>query len=569
MLRAATILLIYVLGFVAVAFGMALTTFHGGIGAMYLAVGIGALLTRRGTQWIRALRPLWPFALVATVFAIVALHYATPDIFTGRDQGSLSTAAILLAEHGTLRVHTPESDAFFSFYGTGKALNFPGFYYTADGALTTQFPLPYIAVLAVFYWIFGIYGLLIANGVLFVLFALSVVLAAMLLAPTSVRMRVGAAALFLVLTQFSYTYLLRHTLSENLAQFLIAAVCALFLIALRVPSLRTIAYAGAVAGGALLTFARIEGIALFIMMLGCAIALPGGLSRVVSARSVVYVALPFLAVITLFGAVFAQTTDFYRSVAVALIGTGGSGGGGLLNDMVARWTAYYSYGIAPVLIVAAVMAFLWFRKKAWTRLFPILMILPLGIYLIDPHISSDAPWMLRRVTFGLLTVGCIIAAQAAARRQTLAIILILGALALPAHIALFPLKEQDGLLSQTQRIADMLAPGELLLVDRESSGDPYALLSGALRTYFHRHSAYIFNPEDLRRVPLDRFDRVYLLAPPEAAARYAADAQLTPRAHLRITTTVIRPPATPRLYDFGTFHRITTDNTIYRVTLTP
>ena len=111
---------------------------------------------------------------------IVALLYATyigvvsePTLFSGRDQGSIAEAAFRLAHNSELAFATPASDSFFQIYGPGTALNFPGFAYTKEGYLLTQFPLGYTAWLASFVALFGLAGYAIGNALLLFLFLLS------------------------------------------------------------------------------------------------------------------------------------------------------------------------------------------------------------------------------------------------------------------------------------------------------------------------------------------------------------------------------------------------------------
>ena len=98
------------------------------------------------------------------------LLFTTPTLLSGRDQGAISEAAIRLSESTTLTYRTPATETFFAIYGPGKALNFPGFSYTANGDVITQFPLVYTSFLASFHSLFGIAGLTIANGLLLFFF---------------------------------------------------------------------------------------------------------------------------------------------------------------------------------------------------------------------------------------------------------------------------------------------------------------------------------------------------------------------------------------------------------------
>jgi len=89
--------------------------------------------------------------------AIVIRKAARADISTQ------SEAAAWLAQNHHVTFAIPASEEFFRLYGPGKAENFPGFYYTDDGKLTTRFLPPYTAWLAMF----GVVGLAFANALLF------------------------------------------------------------------------------------------------------------------------------------------------------------------------------------------------------------------------------------------------------------------------------------------------------------------------------------------------------------------------------------------------------------------
>ncbi len=575
--RTLLIVALYWLIFAGGAFAMALgNTFAPWVCGAYLIGGALALMHDRVARSIHSMRIFVPNILATTLFLIITLSYATSDVFTGRDQGSIATAAIMLAEHGTTRVHTLASDTFAAFYGPGKALNFPGFYYAADGALTTQFPLPAIAFYAAFYGLFGHAGFLLANGLLFLLstllLTLSIALAlrALRIARRSAWRTASIVAPALMFTQYTLTYVARHTLSENLAQFLVLLTVAG---ALHFATARQHAWYGFVAAlgaTALLVFARIEGIAVYAACILSLLILPHTAAQL-RTRIVPYILVPTIGILALLAIVFRASTDFYRSIAVALLRGGGSGAQDIAvgADLISRWTDYISYGVAPLFLGAVISIILLFRRRIYTLLLPAAIVAPISIYLIDPHISSDAPWMLRRMSFALIPVSIFYAALLPhlLRRGALIVALIV-ALALPANIALFTVREHPSLLQQAQAIGAQLAPDDIILVDRGASGNPYALLSGALRTMPHVNAAYFFNPEDLRRIDFRAFRTVFLLVPDTAADRYMQQSgvTLTPRTRIPITTTHLMLPRTPRLYNFPHRTSITVQNTLFTVT---
>ncbi len=150
--------------------------------------------------------------LMATV---IFFSRSEVSIFTGRDQGSISMAATELANHHRLSFSLPLSTEFFSLYGPGEALNFPGFFYSPSGALITKFPLGYTVFLAAFFQTFGISGFLIGNGILLIASTLSLFSLLRSFAPKALW---GGMILFA--GSLIPTFLFHLTLNENFALFL-------------------------------------------------------------------------------------------------------------------------------------------------------------------------------------------------------------------------------------------------------------------------------------------------------------------------------------------------------------
>ena len=161
------------------------------------------------------------YSLLVLTFSLSVVlifsHYTIPTVFSGRDQGSFSEAAIRLSQNHHLKFSTDASREFFKIYGPGKALNFPGFDYTKDGQLTTQFPLGYTSWLAAFYGIFGLNGFILANGVCFFIFLLSFYLVTRQYAKSSVAL----LSLLFIVSSFAFSWFFKFTVSENLALMLL------------------------------------------------------------------------------------------------------------------------------------------------------------------------------------------------------------------------------------------------------------------------------------------------------------------------------------------------------------
>lgn len=111
--------------------------------------------------------------LVVFVVGVLLSIHTTPTIFGGRDEGSYSNAAIMLAEEGRRFQDTELIENFYDIYGESKALNFPGFQYDSEGNLESQFLPGYPNWLAIFYKLFGLNGLRFANLLPFMAFILS------------------------------------------------------------------------------------------------------------------------------------------------------------------------------------------------------------------------------------------------------------------------------------------------------------------------------------------------------------------------------------------------------------
>ncbi len=80
--------------------------------------------------------------------------FVVPTIFGGRDEGSISTSALLINRDHGLNHQNKVVNTFGKIYGEGKALNFPGFFYqkntNGNFDLKSQFLPGYSSYLANF-----------------------------------------------------------------------------------------------------------------------------------------------------------------------------------------------------------------------------------------------------------------------------------------------------------------------------------------------------------------------------------------------------------------------------------
>lgn len=471
----------------------------------------------------------WLTLAVIVILALVAwvnLAGEAPSIFSGRDQGSIATAAWLLAKNGSLYEQSPVVSAFFNIYGEGPALNFPGFAYTALGSLTTQFPLAYTAWLAGMIPWFGLTGYAFGNSFLSLLGGWTMfTLLLRFVRPTLAL--VGTA--FMTLT-FLPVWLMSLTLTENLALvlFLVLALAILRLYAAPNPW----SYVIALLAASLFLFTRIEG---WVLAPLAAILILGHRTTrqwVLSKKGLALI-LPTLALLFIGLRDFFVNLPFYKMIGKAVIknwheviafGSQAASTTGGSDGLTSLFTAY---GLWPVCIAGAVgIAVVLYRQER--RFLPVLALaLPTFVYFIDAHITPDHPWMLRRYYFSLWPTLIFFAiilwhygeqrhAWLRSMRATSFIIIVLGVLHLPAAQTAWRLDEHTSLLETTEQIADRISGHDLILVDRESSGDPYRLVAGPLESIYGKQAVYHFNPQDLERLPLDQFERTFLLVPTTA-----------------------------------------------------
>ncbi len=555
--------------------------------SIYILGGVIAFFSLRAERFRQSLTPLFPFFIIIITATILWSFFVTPTVFTGRDQGSIATAAIFLADTHGLMTHTPVSDAFFSYYGEGRALNFPGFFYTEDGALTTQFPIPYIAWLAVFYSIFGIFGFTIANTILFTLFSLSFILLAQHIT-TLVTQRtkdISHARLYgliFLLGSFPFMWFFGHTLSENLAQFLIIfmSLCALLFIKATAKDVHChmpqLFFWLALFSGGLLIFTRIEGIVV-VTLLFLAFLIHPNANDYLRTRMVSHLLIPALGILFALAFVFDKTTNFYKTIVKALLPSSSASTDAVakstsfLGETLSRFIEYLSYGILPFLILGFFGALVLWRKRKYLALLPLFITAPIFAYIVDPHISSDAPWMLRRMTFAILPLGMlysIIAIIIFGRRSASVRIISISALILfmlPATITFFTFSENHNLLFQTQSLSENFTDRDLILVDAGVSGNNFSMIAGPMLSLFQKNAAYIFNPEDLIRINFDAFETIFLIIPHDNIGRYKAilDERLQQKSDITFVTTRLTQPSHSRPWDFPHRDTVTTQSTIF------
>lgn len=455
--------------------------------------------------------------VIALSATIIFLSWSTPTIFSGRDHGALSEAAIRLAGNHRLTFSSPVSEEFFKIYGSGKALNFPGFNYNFEGKLITQFSPGYIAWLASFFSIFGLSGFAMANGLTFFIFLISFYLVARRFLPLGPAL----ASLFLILTALVFSWFLKFTLSENLAWALFWFGLLQLLNFWQKPEKSSFVYLILTWG--LLVFSRPEAW-VFIFVIGILLFFKlrnkKELQALISDKK-------NLALILAVGVVFTASVwinpqaylELFRGIAKPLIFLQKEiSGANMFSVFFYMLKVLNVYFILGFLIFAAIEIFSLLRGRKMEKLIPFLVGLPTFFYLVQPGITLDQPWMLRRLAFSvipLLILYAVFLWNDFLKKQIF-FYLIFG-LMLMGNIwistSFLTFVPDKNLLSQTADLSQNFAKEDLIFIDREATGSGWSMITGPLNFIFGKQAVYLFNPADVAKINLDKFQNVYFIIP--------------------------------------------------------
>ena len=541
-----------------------------------LAIGAGALFV--AGVWYAQKATCAAITFVTIIIAFSLTMPFTPTVFSGRDQGSYSSAAIHLAQEHSLQFSTQASDAFFKIHGEGKALNFPGYDYTSEGKLVTSFPLGYIVWLGSLYSLFelaglggftglsGLAGLSFANGITLTIFLMTF----FTLLRQFVPVRYAIAGLLISLTSLSTVWFSKFTLSENLALTLYIILAYAIINQLRInsvnqsidtkPSLDNIAsqkytfLAYAVAG--YFAFTRIEGFLFlaitFLIFHKARTKNKARLDKTLfnntsSAKYPTSTIILVLISIALFIRSLFISIGFYKTLAKAALRMWDS----MIHVCISQcavsespslWSVLWTYGLIPAILIGCVSVVVMFKKRDRFALIPVILTLPVFFYFIQPNISGDHPWMLRRYIFSLYPA---LLFTAIVGIYTLQIFLskrygenhfffrkhwYAGILLSILFIAQLPFAVQsvwsgdvsgnELLLKQTELLSQKFTADDLVLVDRLTTGDPFAMIPEPLTMFYGIPSAYFFNQKDFATLDTSAFHAVYLIVPTENVAQY-------------------------------------------------
>lgn len=490
-----------------------------------IIMGAGAGLSAR--KWITKETGIAKIVFVASiVFAATLMYFAEPTIFSGRDQGSISEAASELARTGSLSFTSETVETFSAIYGEGKALNFPGFFYTKGASLLTQFPLGYTSWLAAFTAFFGMDGFRVSNGILLSLTILSVFLLVRVLA--NERYAVGSTAIFAA--SFLPSWFAKFTLTENAALFLFVFLSLNLILFLR--ENRASFFLGSYFSALMLAVTRIEGLFMLLAAFGILFLSRQG-REFVAPRKTIFRTAPLIFAFSVLVINFSVNFPFYTVMAKAFLKNLSSlsvADPTALADSagisLALWKLFAAYGLLPIFLIgfSGIAFLLW--KKRYPLLIPALLAFPAFLYFIDPNITHDHPWMLRRflpsVLPALLLSGTLALSVLAEKRErignitAISVCLFVLVLALPASIRTFAFADNRSFIETTAEIAPLIGEHDLLLIDRDATGDHFSIPAGPMRFLHDKNAVYFFNPADYEKIRKDTYEHIYLLTPLES-----------------------------------------------------
>ncbi len=204
-----------------------------------------------------------------------------------------------------------------------------------------------------------------------------------------------------------------------------------------------------------------------------------------------------------------------------------------LSPTILEFQVLFLYGILSSFLLGILGIIYFWAKKQWEILIPFFVILPSFVYLINPFVSSDHPWMLRRLVFsiipGLIFYAILFLAKWNEEKKmycktttTYFVIISMILLNLFIFIRYFPFSENKNLLEQTKSISRNFENDDLVLIDKSASGDGFSMLSGPINFLCGKNSVYFFNIEDLNKINREKFSKIYLVTSDQNAIMYTA-----------------------------------------------
>lgn len=517
-------------------FGLAISGFfHAWIAWLVTSIlGVAVLaLAKKHRVILKISREMFLVCLFSIIISLIFAFLSSPTVFSGRDQGAISEAAIRLSQNHSFYFSTAGSEEFFKLHEKGRALNFPGFYYTEQGKLVTQFPLVYITWLALFFSFFGLKGLAIANAVLLSIFFISFYLLLRLFIKSSSAM----PAVAFTLTSFVFMWFTKFTLSENMALPLLwISILSLMLF---IQQQRKLFYIVLLLSSILLSFTRIEGYAFLLIVLIIVFSL-SDTRNYIKEKFITRFLVPLTFFMTVFVINFLIDINFYKEMAKAMLPSIKLPQAQLLGNLKNTalpdfyiFKLFALYGMIGFFILALIAVLIYIFKRNFYKLIPLFVVAPTLMYLFDSNISPDHPWMLRRYMFSLFPLAIFYSSlligewleskNADAKKMKMAAIfstLLLVLLNWPAFSNFLNFKENEGLLTQVQDLSKRFNANDLILVDQKATSDGWSMITGPMSFLYGKNAVYFFNTQDLSKLDLSPFEKVYLISPNEQAPYY-------------------------------------------------
>ncbi len=507
-------------------------------------------------------------SLIVFLIALILSFYTTPTIFGGRDEGSYSNLAIIMANEGQRFQENKLIENFYNIYGTSKALNFPGFEYNSEGQLESQFLPGYPSWLAIFYKFLGLVGLKFVNLMPFLTFILSFYLLIVEVFPLiknsidpkecingnifkkcwlglTQAEQFGWLASILILSLLPFSFFYKFTLSEIYFASLIWF--SLYLLIKYLKTKNFFHFKLIFVPIILMLFVRIETIAIIFALL--LIMIGKDFNHLREARYQFFFAfsgLIFLVIVWL-------DPNFFINAFKGVSNLSNEPGLNLSNKIIPNdWENLYilkiwfNYNLLPFFIMAIVFLVFFLKtvfknmkfgnEKAYI-IIPLLVLSPTLIYLIDANVSLDHPWILRRWIFSIIPLSIFysILFLFYLREKNLFLFRMVVIFLIVSNFSLFSVSsdttkghsenlltfyQNENLLEQTEEISKLFNKEDLILISRNSSGSGWSLLAEPLRNIFGLNAVYFFNQKNYRDIKLKDFDEVFLITTDEEKSLY-------------------------------------------------
>ena len=479
----------------------------------------------------------WKFTALITIALICLFIFIgfSPSYLGGRDPGAMVEAAVMLTKEHRLEF-TPRTLSIFDNQGADSlALNYPGFIITENHTLKTQFNIGYVSYLAFWYSLLGETGLKIANlfGIILGFWAVFLIIKKI-----SKNAVLGLSALPLLFLSFPFFWYSRQNLAESMAfGFLFAAIYCLINF---YQNPKTQKASGLLALFSLFCFTliRIEGILIFLIALFV-------LYKISKQKKVIFFNRQTI-LLLLFGTIIFLSysftiVPFYKKMFKDIIGYNAEQETfslqiSSLQESFLRiryiFAVLFKYGLALIVTLGLVKIMILLGKLIFKKThlisktaIPLIIGGPFLIYFIKPTISLDHPWMLRRFMFAVIPLLIIYAVlfiyeKIKNKRLAFTILALMTALQVLIFLNYGFIKENPQSINNVQILAKQFNENDLILVDKSSSPNDWSLLSEPLRYLFDKNAVYIYNPQDINKIPKQDFNKTYLLTSKEKLGYY-------------------------------------------------